>query len=153
MFSKDKDSNPAAGQNRRRLNGPVSLISPDLCVNGNLSSPGDLQIDGTVEGDIQCQSLTIGASAKVTGRIIALEVLIRGALLGNIEAQTVTLAKTARVTGDILHDCIAIEAGAMLDGRLNGRNRAQAAAEPVASAESMRTEATDRIQMIRRQIK
>lgn len=150
MFSKEKADARHAGLSRRRQNSPVSLISPDLVVSGNLSSPGDIQLDGTIEGDIKCQSLTIGVNAKVKGHIKADEVLVCGTITGNIDAQTVTLAKTARVCGDILQDSIAIEAGARLDGRLSGRIR-----EPAAAAEPDGTanpEQAERIQMIRRQI-
>lgn len=150
MFSKDKANAQQAGPSRRRSSCPVSLISPDLVISGNLSSPGDIQLDGTVEGDIKCQSLTIGVNANVKGQVKAVEVLVCGAHTGNIDAQTVTLAKTARVCGDILHDSIAIEAGARLDGRLTGRNRPAAAVE---ASENVSPEHAERIQMIRRQIK
>ncbi len=138
MFFSGKDKT-ATG--RRQGREPVSLISADLLVTGNLVSPGDLQIDGVVEGDIHCQSLTIGASASVTGNIIASDVLIRGALHGGIEARSVTLGKTARVIGDILHETIAIEAGAVLEGRLTGRNRALEVVEAVMDATQASTEA------------
>lgn len=124
---KDKATNGhTAG--RRNAREPVSLISSDLSVTGDLVSPGDLQIDGFVEGDIRCQSLTIGPTASVTGNVIAEDVLIRGTLNGAIEARAVTLGKSAQVNGDILHETIAIEAGAVLNGRLSGRNRALVAA-------------------------
>lgn len=124
MFFSGKDKS-GGGQpsGRRQGKEPVSLISADLSVRGDLSSPGDLQIDGFVEGDIQCQSLTIGPSATVTGNVTAEEVLIRGTLHGHIEACSVTLGKSAQVIGDISHDTIAIEAGAVLEGHLSGRNR------------------------------
>ena len=121
MFFNGRDKSLAS--NRRQGRDPASLISADLSVTGDLVSPGDLQIDGFVEGDIRCQSLTIGPLASVSGNVIAEDVLIRGTLIGGIEARSVTLGKTAQVTGDILHETIAIEAGAVLDGRLTGRNR------------------------------
>ncbi len=131
MFFNGRDKNPSGSghaSGRRQGRDMVSLISADLSVTGDLVSPGDLQIDGFVEGNIRCQSLTIGASASVTGNIMAEDVLIRGVLRGGVEARSVTLGKTAQVTGDILHETIAIEAGAVLDGRLTGRNRALGAA-------------------------
>ncbi|MFZ5834437.1 MAG: bactofilin family protein [Pseudomonadota bacterium] len=129
MFFKGRDKNQNGQQaGRRQGRDPVSLISADLLVTGNLVSPGDLQVDGTVEGDIHCQSLTIGLTATVTGNITAADVLIRGTHNGSIEARSVTLSKSARVIGDITHETIAIEAGAVLEGHLTGRNRALGAA-------------------------
>jgi cytoskeletal protein CcmA (bactofilin family) len=129
MFFSGKDKTQDRQQSgRRQGREAISLISADLLVTGNLVSPGDLQIDGAVEGDIHCQSLTIGASATVTGNITAVDVLIRGTHNGNIEARSVTLGKSAKVMGNITHETIAIEAGAVLDGQLTGRNRALGAA-------------------------
>jgi len=156
MFSKGKDKIQSMQRNRQRSSGPVSLISPNLTITGNLSTQGDLQIDGTVEGNIQCHSLTLGASAKVKGHISATEVLIRGALIGDIEAQTVTLSKTARVTGDILHQTVSIEPGATLEGRIAGRSRIPTVAKPTsphtAPMEILDAAHQDQIQRIPRQI-
>lgn len=153
MFFSGKDKDQA-GQpaGRRQGRDAVSLISADLFVSGNLVSPGDLQIDGVVEGDISCQSLTIGPSATVTGNITASEVLIRGAHNGSIEARAVTLGKTARVMGDVLHETIAIEAGAVLEGRLTGRNRTLSAVmDAIPPSQDAAGEASDRTAPVRLQ--
>lgn len=124
MFSNNKTdtgSNGKAGvtgRERRKGNNPPSLIGPDLTINGELSTPGDLQIDGNVIGNIQCNNLTLGAAATVNGDTKAQEILVCGSLTGNIHATNVTLTKTAKVDGDIHHETIAIEAGAILNGKL-----------------------------------
>lgn len=157
MFSKDKDSNttPAPASRtgeRRRGNCPPSLISPDLCVSGNLGSPGDLQVDGTVEGDIQCHALTIGASANTIGQITAEEVLVRGTHTGNIDAKAVTLAKSARINGDIRHDTLAVESGAVLNGHLINRQNTTTAPAIAGTKPTLQTEA-DHVQLVRQQPK
>ena len=55
-----------------------SLVSSDLEIVGNLTTPGELQLDGTIEGDITCEKLMVGERASVTGRVQANEVVIRG---------------------------------------------------------------------------
>lgn len=153
MFFNGRDKSETGQQSgRRNSREAISLISSELCVSGSLVSAGDVHIDGAVEGDIHCQSLTIGATATVTGNIIATDVLIRGALIGSIEARSVTLGKTARVTGDILHETIAIEAGAMLDGRLTGHNRVlEAAMESLPSASGISSAAPIQVEPLLRQ--
>jgi len=47
-----------------------SIISSDLLVQGALVSQGDMQIDGTVEGDIRSVTLMIGNGAVVKGEIV-----------------------------------------------------------------------------------
>ncbi len=112
MFSK-ADKTKAAAASARAI---PSLVSTDLEITGNLKTPGEVQLDGTVQGDITCGKLMIGEKAAITGQIEADEVEIRGKVTGRIKARIVHLAKTAHVTGDIWHDSLAIEAGAFLDG-------------------------------------
>ncbi len=97
-------------------NAGPSIISADLKIVGNLSSAGDIQIDGSVEGDIQSRTVTIGEAANVTGSITGDTVRVCGSVNGQIKGQTVTLDKSARVNGDILHHSLAIEPGAFLEG-------------------------------------
>ncbi|MFN4230157.1 polymer-forming cytoskeletal protein [Parvibaculum sp.] len=93
-----------------------SIISNDLVVHGNLTATGDIQVDGTVEGDIRSQSLTIGEKASITGEIVAEDIVIRGRVVGTIRGRRVQLASTCHVEGDILHEALAVETGAFFEG-------------------------------------
>ncbi len=97
--------------------GEASVISADLKVVGNLQSAGDLRVDGTVEGDINSGSLTVGESARITGSLVAESVRICGVLSGQVKAKSVMITKTANVEGDITYQTLAIEEGAVLEGR------------------------------------
>lgn len=93
-----------------------SIVSADLNVNGNLHSTGDIQIDGTVEGDIQSGKLTISGSAVVRGAIEADSVVIAGQVTGQIKARHVTLMKSAKVIADVIQERLSIEPGAFFEG-------------------------------------
>jgi cytoskeletal protein CcmA (bactofilin family) len=95
-----------------------SIISSDLKILGDLISAGDLQVDGIVEGDIQSRSLTIGEGAVVNGNVVAETTRVCGQVTGQIKASTVTLDRTAKVVGDIIHQILAIEPGAFLEGHV-----------------------------------
>lgn len=120
MFSKNKNNKSKAGSAARpqpkAKPAPPSILSIDLEITGNLTSTGEIHVDGAVIGDIQTRSLLIGPTANVRGEIIADQVRIHGQVDGQIQARQVTLAKTAHVTGDIMHEDLSIEAGAFLDG-------------------------------------
>ena len=115
-------------------NAAPSIISADLKIVGNLASAGDLQIDGTVEGDITSRRLTVGQGALVQGAILANSVRIYGSVSGEIKANEVNLAKSARVDGDIGHQSIAMEAGASVSGRLTRLDKPVGSQGPSASA-------------------
>jgi cytoskeletal protein CcmA (bactofilin family) len=93
-----------------------SIFSNDLVVHGNITATGDIQIDGTVEGDIRSQSLTIGEKASITGELVADDIVIRGRVVGTIRGRRVQLSSTCHVEGDILHEALAVETGAYFEG-------------------------------------
>ena len=95
-----------------------SIISSDLTIVGNLKSEGDLQIDGTVEGDVTSRAVTIGEGAVVHGTLTGDSARIYGALVGHIKVGSVMLAKTAKVEADIHHVSLAVESGASIIGSL-----------------------------------
>ena len=95
---------------------PASQLSTDLHITGNLKTTGDIQIEGTVDGDIRAHLLTIGEGATVNGECIADDVVVNGRIVGTVRGLKVRLTSTARVEGDIIHKTIAIESGAHFEG-------------------------------------
>ena len=99
-----------------------SIISADRLVQGTRTSQGDMQIDGTVEGDIRSVTLMIGNGATVKGEIVAEEVVVRGRVEGRIRARRVQLDATAVVVGDILQEQLTVAAGATFEGSCRRSN-------------------------------
>ncbi|MBI2586633.1 MAG: polymer-forming cytoskeletal protein [Rhodospirillales bacterium] len=117
MFSKSSKSSSSHVESRSVVKStPPSIISADLRIVGDLSSDGEIQVDGAVDGDIRTKSLLIGETAHIKGEIVAESVNVHGTVNGQIKSKAVNLAKTAHVVGDILHEDLAIETGAFLEG-------------------------------------
>jgi len=95
---------------------PASVLSSDLHITGNVKTTGDIQIEGTIEGDIRAHLLTVGEGATVKGEVTADDVVINGRIVGRVRGLKVRLTSTARVEGDIIHKTIAIESGAHFEG-------------------------------------
>lgn len=113
-----------------------SILSSDLHVQGNMKTSGDIQVEGTVEGDIRAHLLTVGESATIKGEIVADDVVINGRIVGRVRGLKVRLTSTARVEGDIIHKTIAIESGAHFEGSV------QRAEDPLASGPAVKKAAT-----------
>ncbi|MFZ2237429.1 MAG: polymer-forming cytoskeletal protein [Dokdonella sp.] len=94
----------------------ASVLSADLTVVGNLRTTGDIQVEGTVEGDIRAHLLTVGETATIRGEIVADDIVVNGRVIGRVRGLKVRLTSTAKVEGDIIHKTIAIESGAHFEG-------------------------------------
>ena len=94
----------------------TSVLSADLTVVGNLRTTGDIQVEGTVEGDIRAHLLTVGETATIRGEIVADDIVVNGRVIGRVRGLKVRLTSTAKVEGDIIHKTIAIESGAHFEG-------------------------------------
>lgn len=95
----------------------ASLISGDITVEGGVTGDGELQIDGTVRGDVRVGRLTIGETGHVEGSVYAEAAEIRGRVVGSVTAKQVRLYGTAYIDGDITHEQLAMETGAFFQGR------------------------------------
>ena len=124
---------------KHKNNGAPSLLSAGLTVTGDLSTEGEMQIDGTVEGTVHAGKLTVGAEARINGDIHAREVAIRGEVHGSITANAVHLALTAKVNGDIMwHQSLGVETGAYFNGQCkhSGKSFEVTSALPAPAADS-----------------
>ncbi|MCZ0961133.1 bactofilin family protein [Paracoccus benzoatiresistens] len=107
-------SEPAAATPARRT--APSILSSDLTVVGNIRTEGDIQVEGTIEGDIRAHQLVVGESATIRGEIVGDEIVVNGRVIGRVRGLKVRLSASARVEGDIIHKTIAIESGAHFEG-------------------------------------
>jgi len=115
MFSKGK----IFGSESTQVNSgrPLpSIVSSNLRIHGDLESDGDIQIEGSVEGDVRSHTIIVGNSATIRGDITGEAVHVRGSVTGSISARTVTLASSSKVVGNVLHESLSIEPGAFVDG-------------------------------------
>jgi cytoskeletal protein CcmA (bactofilin family) len=95
----------------------ASIIGPDLTIIGNLVSRGEVQVDGEVQGDLHGTNIVIGERARITGTVIAEEIIVRGHIMGSVRGRRVMLQSSSHVEGDIYHSSLAIEQGAFFEGK------------------------------------
>ena len=108
----------------KTINGDVedtTIISSGMKVEGKVSSSGSIRLDGTVQGDIDCQgNVTIGEQGKVYGKVDGLSITIGGKVEGEIKAkEKLILESKANLKGDIFTKILVVESGARFDGKSN----------------------------------
>lgn len=125
--SSKKPTSPAQNAIRPAATKPTarsapSIISADMLIKGSVSSDGEMQIDGKIEGDVSAVSLTIGQTGAIQGEVKAQTVVVRGRIIGAVRARKVELESGAHVEGDIVHASLAIQSNAVFQGQVKHAN-------------------------------
>ena len=96
-----------------------TVIAQGVVVNGTLHGDGVVQIEGTLEGEIQLDgSVIVTTTGKVTGPVTASLVRVAGHVKGNIMASGhLRLEQTGYIEGDVSTPSLVVEDGGRFDGR------------------------------------
>ena len=98
--------------------GVVNLIGVGTTIDGEVTSSGDIRVDGRLSGSINTKGkVVIGSTGIVEGNVNASNADISGELKGAISvAELLSLKSTAKLDGDIVTNKLAIEPGAAFTG-------------------------------------
>ncbi len=105
----------------------VNLIGSGTDITGDISSNGDIRIDGTLTGTIKSSGkVVVGSTGKVEGEIICQNADISGEVKAHLKVfELLSLKASAIVSGDILTNKLAIEPGAVFTGACSMGNHEQ----------------------------
>jgi cytoskeletal protein CcmA (bactofilin family) len=119
MFFKKKSSSlvTAAPTVVKKSSSALSIIASDIIIYGNIHSDGVIDINGRVEGNVRCHTVTIRKNGHIKGDLIADNISIYGRVQGLVKGRSVSFFKGCQVEGVIQHETVAIEDGAFVDGR------------------------------------
>ena len=115
--------------------GGVNTIDKNTTIEGNLKAGGDLRIDGTLVGDLDCQAkLIIGKSGHVKGTVKCLNAVIEGSFSGDLLVrEKLDLMSSSKVEGDIRTKKMMAETGCEIKGTCLVSGSADPASDSVAS--------------------
>lgn len=131
MFQRSTDS--SSGKDSLLKKNPPTIIAADVNLLGNIISEGAMDIDGRLEGNIRCKSVTIRKNGVIRGDVFADIVQVYGRVEGVIKARDVHLFSSCHVEGVIMHEALTIEDGAFVDGQFKRADKN--ASEPAILAE------------------
>lgn len=94
-----------------------SIISAGLYVQGDLRTEGNIEIDGEVEGNIRCDTVTVRRDGVVKGNISANEIFLDGSANGMIKGKNIYVAPGATVSGVLFYDTLTVKDGAALNAQ------------------------------------
>ncbi len=93
-----------------------TFISADTTVTGDLESHADISVEGSVEGNITCRTLTLRGEPTITGDVHVEAVHVCGRFTGALRAKKVVVTKAAKMTGDIYYETLELQEGAEFEG-------------------------------------
>jgi len=104
----------------RTQQGRITHIAPGSRIQGQLSGPTELLVEGEVEGEIRVDStVMIGTEGVVHGPVAAHVVRIGGRVFGNVTAtDRIEVAPSGSLEGDVAAPRIIIAEGAFFKGRV-----------------------------------
>lgn len=108
-----------------------TVVTREMHILGNIVSDGVIDFDGTIDGNIRCQMLTVRGHGKVNGEIIADTVLVYGKVVGLIRSRHAHLFSSCHIEGIVMHESITIEDGAFIDGKCKRTNKILDVKKPV----------------------
>jgi cytoskeletal protein CcmA (bactofilin family) len=119
-----------------------SVIADDLHIKGVITTEGDIEFKGTLEGEVTCRTLLIAEDAKIEDKATAEKVVVRGTVDGQINGIRVTLTSSAKVKGELICKALSVDEEAYFDGtsqRVNdplglGADKTKSASETSKSA-------------------
>jgi cytoskeletal protein CcmA (bactofilin family) len=78
---------------------------------GDITAPGLLEIQGTVEGRVTADSVVIEERGLVQGEVHAAAIGVRGTFAGHLEGGAVRIHASAKLTGTIRYETLSVESG------------------------------------------
>lgn len=96
---------------------PPLSIPRQAVVEGSVTYPGNVVLEGTILGDVSCSNILITERGTVDGAICANSATIMGEASGSIYANQVTLKTACSVTAEIFHRNLSLENGCYFEGK------------------------------------
>src|ERR1044072_3053743 len=118
MFNQ-KSKSETTGEVSAPGTGAATLIAAGTTLKGDISSNGDIRIDGTLQGNIQCQAkVIIGSNGSVEGDISGQQADIMGKVAGTIKVKELLQLKGgSHVNGNLYAGKLQIEPSANFNGQ------------------------------------
>ncbi len=115
----NKDSKPSGSTAPSSSGGGgVNTIDAKTAITGDLKAGGDIRIDGSLNGNLNCEAkLIIGPQGHIEGDVVCVNATIEGSFKGNlIVKEMLTLQATAKVNGDVKAKKMAVLGGCEMSG-------------------------------------
>ena len=100
------------------------MIGEGVSITGTIKSNNEVTVQGNIEGDIECNSVTINKSGNVKGKIKTEMMVVEGKAEGEMNVNNVLNIKSnGNVNGKVFYGEIQIDEGGKISGEINHRDK------------------------------
>lgn len=108
-------------------NQTINLIGTGTLIEGNVTSSGDIRVDGSLKGMLNTKGkVIVGESGKIEGEVRCKNFDVEGTIDGKvIVSELLSLRDKSKLNGEIITNKLAIEPGAIFSGKcdMTGSNQ------------------------------
>ena len=95
-----------------------SILSEGFYFKGELSAKGAIHVEGSLNGQVQVEELTIGSRGQVDGIVSCKNLHIKGRFSGTATCEELTVTSSATVDGHVVYKTLSVQKGAAIKGEL-----------------------------------
>lgn len=95
-----------------------SVISEGFSLVGDITAQGVLHVEGQIRGTVSTESVNIGPTGNVEGRIDCASLQIKGGFAGDAGCRELIISGKAHIKGRISYEVLSIQRGARVEGEL-----------------------------------
>ena len=100
------------------------MIGEGVILTGTIKADHEVTIKGTIDGDVECNIVTINKTGNIKGNIKTNTMIVEGNAKGELNVNEVLNIKSeGSVNGKIFYGEIQIEKGGKLSGEINHRDK------------------------------
>ena len=97
----------------------INLIGAGTTIEGNITSNGDIRVDGSLTGNLNTKGkVIVGESGKINGEVYCKYFEVEGSIEGKVFiSDLLSLRSKSKLVGEITTNKLAIEPGAVFSGK------------------------------------
>ena len=114
------DGTPNSEKKNIKNSNSSLMIGEGVTITGTIKANNEVTVQGTIDGDIECNSVTINKSGNVKGKIKTETMDVEGKAEGEMNVNTVLSIKSeGHVSGKVFYGEIRIDEGGKISGEIN----------------------------------
>jgi cytoskeletal protein CcmA (bactofilin family) len=95
-----------------------SILSEGFTFRGEINASGAIHVEGSLNGQIQVDELTIGARGQVEGTVTCTSLHIKGKFSGTATCTELIVTSSASVDGHVVYKTLSVQKGASIKGEM-----------------------------------